>query len=70
MKTEICRQGGFYRVVSLEPVAALPGQFVLAFASVLDSARDAQAQQCNFSAVLGQADVQTLRDLLDETLKV
>lgn len=69
MKTEICRLGGFHRVVSLRPIAAMPGQFALEFASVLDSARDAFAQQRNFSAVLSQADVQALRDLLDETLK-
>lgn len=69
MKAEICRHGSFHRVVALEPIAAVPGQFALTFGSLLDSSRNPHAERRNFSAVLSQADVQALRDLLDETLK-
>lgn len=69
MKTEICRHGGFRRVVALAPIAAVAGQYELAIGSFLDSARDPQAERRNFSAVLNQKDVQALRNLFDSMLQ-
>ncbi len=63
MKTQISNSGVFSRQVSLEPVAALPGQFSLQFASVLGNAKDPKAEQRNFQAILDLDDVLALRDL-------
>ena len=68
MKTEISNSGVFSRQVSLEPIAALPGHFCLQFESKLGSAKDPQAVQRNFEAILGREDVLALRDLLSSVL--
>jgi hypothetical protein len=65
MKTDISNSGVFSRQVSLEPIAALPVHFCFQFESKLGSAKDPQAVQRNFEAILGRDDVLALRELLD-----
>ncbi len=69
MKTQLCVSGTFSRQATLEPIAALPGKFCLKFESVLDGAKDPQAVQRNFQAILGRDDVLALRDLLNTVLQ-
>lgn len=69
MKTEISNSGVFSRQVSLEPIAALPEHFCLQFESKLGSAKDPQAVQRNFEAILVRDDVLALRGLLDTMLQ-
>jgi len=69
MKTQLCVSGVFSRQVSLEPIVAIPGQFCLEFQSSLETAKDPQAVQRNFQAILGRDDVLALRDLLSAMLQ-
>ena len=68
MKIQISQNDVFCRQVSIEPIEALQGQFCLQFDSLLRSAKDPQALQRNFEAILDRDDVLALRDLLSSVL--
>ncbi len=68
MKTEISNSGVFSRQVSLEPIAALPEHFCLQNESKLGSAKDPQAVQRNFEAILVREVVLALRYLVSSVM--
>jgi len=70
MKTRIVQTGDFVREVEISQVTALEQTYHLAFSSLLLTAKDPQSIQRNFGLVLNRDEVQVLRDLLSEALKV
>jgi|GEM_PF-3327841 len=69
MQIEMSNSGVFSRLVALQPIASIPGGHSLQFSSRLDSARDPQAIQRNFEAILDRADLVALRQLIDAALQ-
>ena len=68
MKTIITNTGEFLREVQVEPIKAIPGNFLLQFNSQLATARNPDLWQRNFSLVLQRQELLTLRDAIDAVL--
>ena len=68
MKLQMSSNGVFSRQVSLEPIEAMKGQYSLQFDSSLSSAKDPQAVNRNFQAILQREDLVALRNMLDAVL--
>ncbi len=70
MKTTITTAGDFVRAVEVQAIAAEPGTYRVQFSSQLSSARNPQEWQNNFALILREADLETLRDVLNAALTV
>jgi hypothetical protein len=64
MKAVLTQTGDFLREVAIEPISDPQGTYHLQFSSRLLSAKDPQAVQRNFSAILTLAELGVLRELL------
>jgi hypothetical protein len=69
MKTIISQNDSFVREAVIDPIDCLAGHFSLQFRSVLLTARNPGASNCNFEAILEREGLQSLKDLLDAVLK-
>ena len=68
MKTTITTSGYFVRAVEVEAVAAVPGTYRLQVSSQLCSARNPKDWQNNFTLILREEDLQTLRNVISAAL--
>ena len=68
MKTTITTSGDFVRAVEVEAVAAVPGTYRLQVSSQLYSARNPKDWQNNFTLILREEDLQTLRNVISAAL--
>jgi hypothetical protein len=68
MKATITTAGDFVRAVEVEAIAAVPGSYWVQFSSQLSSARNPSEWQNNYSLILREEDLKTMRDVLIATL--
>ena len=68
MKTTITTSEDFVRAVEVEAVAAVPGTYRLQVSSQLCSARNPKDWQNNFTLILREEDLQTLRNVITAAL--
>ena len=70
MKATIVKTDDFIREVEIVTIDALQKSYHLEFSSFLLTAKDPHSVQKNFGLILKRDELQVLRDLLDEALKV
>ncbi len=69
MKATILKTGDFIREAEITRIDALEYCYHLEFSSILQTAKDPESVQKNFSLILKRAELQALSDLLSAALR-